>query len=224
MSATILLAGLTAWQALFEHGKLQEPELELQSPLVRGTNETPSEKEHSVGKVLITGAAGAVGFLVVELAHAARSRSQDVLVTAVCSSQNAYYMKALGADAVASHDHGTENIEDEVRPLAPFELFLDLTGPSLLPAILSMHKHYSKENGSIHIDFETQLPLPCACQPKWEDNQYRDNMDGRDRARCESRSPGGGMARFGQSATLWSYLSRQLPSSCRRFRDYWHDA
>lgn len=153
MLATIPPADLTAWQALFEHGELQEPELELQRPFIRDTNEFPSEKEHSVVKVLTTGAAGAVGFLAVELAAAACSRSQDVHITAVCSSRNTYYMRTLGADVIASQDLGTKNIEDEVQRLAPFDLFLDLTGPPLLPAILSMHNHYSKGNESMHVDF-----------------------------------------------------------------------
>lgn len=137
--ATIPLAGLTAWQALFEHGKLQEPELEFQNQLIRDLYDSPPEKEHSYVKILVTGADRGVGLLAIELAAAARSKSQDVFVTALCSSRNVLIVRNAGADVVESHELGTKNIGEAIQRLAPFDLFVDLTGPPLLPAILSMH-------------------------------------------------------------------------------------
>lgn len=82
-AAGLPLAGLTAWQALFEHGRLQAGET-----------------------VLISAAAGGVGHLAVQLAKQAGAR-----VLACASSCNHAFLLALGADDVVDyHGNGLESL------------------------------------------------------------------------------------------------------------------
>jgi NADPH:quinone reductase-like Zn-dependent oxidoreductase len=84
-SAAIPLAGLGAWQGLFEHGRLAAGQ-----------------------RVLIHGAAGGVGAFAVQLAH---WRGAHVVGTA--STANLETARALGADQVL--DHTTTRFEDAVE-------------------------------------------------------------------------------------------------------------
>jgi NADPH:quinone reductase-like Zn-dependent oxidoreductase len=86
-SAAIPLAGLSAWQGLFEHGRLAAGQ-----------------------RVLIHGAAGGVGAFAVQLAH---WRGAHVVGTA--STANLETVRALGADQVL--DHTTTRFEDAVGPV-----------------------------------------------------------------------------------------------------------
>jgi NADPH:quinone reductase-like Zn-dependent oxidoreductase len=86
-SAAIPLAGLGAWQGLFEHGRLAAGQ-----------------------RVLIHGAAGGVGAFAVQLAH---WRGAHVIGTA--STANLETVRALGADQVL--DHTTTRFEDAVEPV-----------------------------------------------------------------------------------------------------------
>jgi NADPH:quinone reductase-like Zn-dependent oxidoreductase len=74
-SAAIPLAGLSAWQALLEHGRLEAGE-----------------------RVLVLGAAGGVGSFAVQVA-----RSRGAHVVAVASPENLEAARALGADEVVDH-------------------------------------------------------------------------------------------------------------------------
>ncbi len=76
--AGLPLAGLTAWQALFEHGGLQAGQT-----------------------VLITAAAGGVGHIAVQLARQAGAR-----VLACASSRNHGFLRELGADQVLDYRGG----------------------------------------------------------------------------------------------------------------------
>lgn len=78
--ACVPIAGLTALQALIDHGQLKEGE-----------------------SVLINGASGGVGHFTVQIAKAYGAK-----VTAVCSSKNIDFVKSLGADQVIAYDK--ENI------------------------------------------------------------------------------------------------------------------
>lgn len=78
--ACVPMAGLTALQALITHGRLREGE-----------------------SVLINGSSGGVGHFTVQIAKAYGAK-----VTAVCSSKNIDFVKALGADQVIAYDK--ENI------------------------------------------------------------------------------------------------------------------
>jgi len=84
-AAAVPLAGLTAWQGLFDHGHLQ-----------------PGQR------VLIHGGAGGVGHLAVQFAKA---RGATVITTV--GTQDVGFVKHLGADQVV--DYTRERFEDEVR-------------------------------------------------------------------------------------------------------------
>lgn len=86
-AAAIPLAGLTAWQALFDHGKLQ-----------------PGQK------VLIIGASGGVGTFAIQFA-----KWKGAAVVAVCSSKNIDFVRTLRADQII--DYKTANYEDLVKDI-----------------------------------------------------------------------------------------------------------
>ena len=78
--ASVPIAGVTAFQAVFTHGKLKAGET-----------------------VLINGSSGGVGHFAVQMAKAIGGN-----VTAVCSGKNVDFVKSLGADRVIAYDK--ENI------------------------------------------------------------------------------------------------------------------
>jgi NADPH:quinone reductase-like Zn-dependent oxidoreductase len=86
-AAAVPLAGLTAWQGLFDHGELKGGE-----------------------RVLIHGAAGGVGHFAVQFAKA-----RGATVFATCSGEDAEFVKKLGADEVIDY-HG-ERFEDRARDI-----------------------------------------------------------------------------------------------------------
>jgi NADPH:quinone reductase-like Zn-dependent oxidoreductase len=86
-SAAVPLAALSAWQGLFDHGKLESGQ-----------------------RVLVHGAAGGVGHFAVQLA---RGHGAHVIGTASGSGVEA--VRELGAEQVV--DHTTARFEDEVEPV-----------------------------------------------------------------------------------------------------------
>lgn len=84
-SAAIPLAGLTAWQGLFDHGKLEAGQ-----------------------KILIHGAAGGVGTLAVQLA-----KWKGAYVIGTASEKNIAFLKELGADEVI--DYHKEKFEGKLQ-------------------------------------------------------------------------------------------------------------
>jgi len=86
-SACLPIAGLTAWQALFDHGQLQSDE-----------------------RVLIHGGAGGVGHLAVQLA-----KRQNAYVITTATSIHHEFLKQLGADEII--DYKTNAFEDMVSDL-----------------------------------------------------------------------------------------------------------
>lgn len=84
LAATVPIGALTAWQGLFDRAKMQSGE-----------------------RVLIHGAAGAVGLFAVQLAHL-----RGAYVIATASARNAKFVKQLGADEVI--DYETSRFEDQV--------------------------------------------------------------------------------------------------------------
>jgi NADPH:quinone reductase-like Zn-dependent oxidoreductase len=86
-SAAIPLAGLSAWQGLFDRGRLAQGE-----------------------RVLIHGAAGGVGGFAVQLA-----RARGAHVVGTVSTANLETARELGADEVV--DHATARFEDVVDPV-----------------------------------------------------------------------------------------------------------
>lgn len=79
------LAGLTAWTAIFTHGKLQQGQ-----------------------RVLVQGASGGVGSFAVQFAKA-----KGAFVIGMASGGNLDYLRQLGADEVI--DYGSRQFEDLVR-------------------------------------------------------------------------------------------------------------
>lgn len=86
-SAALPLAGLSAWQGLFDHGQLTQGQ-----------------------RVLITGAAGGVGHLATQLA-----RWRGAYVIGVASSASAEAVSALGVDEV--HVHGDGRLAETIEPV-----------------------------------------------------------------------------------------------------------
>jgi NADPH:quinone reductase-like Zn-dependent oxidoreductase len=86
-SASIPLAGLTAWQGLFDHGKLAAGQ-----------------------KILIHGAAGGVGTLAVQLA-----KWKGAYVVGTASANNIDFLKELGIDEVIDYKH--EKFEEKLRDI-----------------------------------------------------------------------------------------------------------
>jgi NADPH:quinone reductase-like Zn-dependent oxidoreductase len=87
MSAAVPLAGLTAWQGIFDHGKLQAGQ-----------------------KILIHGAAGGVGTLATQFA-----KWKGAYVIGTASEKNASFLKELGADEVI--DYNTERFEEKLKDI-----------------------------------------------------------------------------------------------------------
>jgi len=84
-AATVPLAGLTAWQALFDHGKLKSKQ-----------------------RVLIHGAAGGVGIFTVQLAH-----WKGAYVIATASGSHGDFLRQLGADQII--DYEEQKFEEVVK-------------------------------------------------------------------------------------------------------------
>jgi NADPH:quinone reductase-like Zn-dependent oxidoreductase len=86
-AAALPLAGLSAWQGLFDHGKLTAGQ-----------------------RVLVHGATGGVGHLAVQLAH-----RHGAHVIATASTPNLERARELGADEVI--DHTATRFEDAIEPV-----------------------------------------------------------------------------------------------------------
>ncbi|KAH6685927.1 hypothetical protein F5X68DRAFT_241258 [Plectosphaerella plurivora] len=88
-AATVPMSALTAWQALFVHSGLPEPDFGKGAPRSRGCS------------VLITGASGAVGCFLVQLASAAGLR---VIAASGSNKRNAEFLQSLGASETVEYD------------------------------------------------------------------------------------------------------------------------
>jgi NADPH:quinone reductase-like Zn-dependent oxidoreductase len=114
-AATVPLSALTAWQALFTHGGLDEP-------MVLGV-----KSANSLKRVLVTAAAGGVGIFAVQLAKLAGA---EVVGTAGPANQG--FLKELGADETL--DYTKTDISDWVvqSRSRQFDLVIDCVGGSTL--------------------------------------------------------------------------------------------
>lgn len=106
-AASIPLSALTAYQALFTHAEAQ-----------RGQ------------RVLITGAGGGVGVMAVQVAAA-----QQLIITAVCSSEKADLVKSLGAHKVV--DYRTTSL---TSLSSNYDIVLDCVGSESLSPCFALLK------------------------------------------------------------------------------------
>jgi NADPH:quinone reductase-like Zn-dependent oxidoreductase len=86
-AAAVPLAGLTAWQGIFDHGKLRSGQ-----------------------KILIHGAAGGVGSFAVQLA-----KWKGAYIIGTASGKNIPFLKELGANEVI--DYKTERFEEKLKDI-----------------------------------------------------------------------------------------------------------
>lgn len=107
-AAALPLVGLTAWQSLFDHGKLTAGQ-----------------------RVLINGAGGAVGGYAVQLAKEARAQ-----VIATASPRSAVRVKAAGADELI--DHTITDVTAAVTEPVDLVLNLAPVVPQQLAALLTL--------------------------------------------------------------------------------------
>ncbi len=84
-AAALTMAGLTAWQGIFDHGKLQ-----------------PGQK------ILIHGGSGGVGTMAIQFA-----KWKHAYVATTASESNIQFLKDLGADEVI--DYSKENFEEKLK-------------------------------------------------------------------------------------------------------------
>jgi NADPH:quinone reductase-like Zn-dependent oxidoreductase len=115
-AAAVPVSALTAWQGLFVHGS--------------------NDFENSRGKrVLVNGAAGAVGMWYVQLARAA-----GMIVVGTCNPASAERVRAAGAEVI---DYTTNNLRE--YPGEKFDLILDAVGGKSLEDAWFL----AKDNGRV---------------------------------------------------------------------------
>ncbi|WP_284750369.1 NADP-dependent oxidoreductase [Amycolatopsis sp. RTGN1] len=107
-SAALPVVGLTAWQALFDHGKLEAGQ-----------------------RVLVNGAGGAVGGYAVQLARRAGAH-----VIATASPRSGEAVKSAGADEVI--DHTTTRVTEAVTEPVDVVLNLAPVDPAELAALVTL--------------------------------------------------------------------------------------
>ena len=109
-AASIPVAALTGWQALFDRGGLQAGQ-----------------------RIMIHGGSGGLGSFAVQFARWAGAR-----VAATCGTANVDYVRGLGAENVV--DHRRDDIAAAIRAWAPdgLDLLVDAVGASTLPDGLGM--------------------------------------------------------------------------------------
>lgn len=110
------LSALTAWQALFEHGGLDEKAL---------SGDASAEKTNKAKRVLITAAGGSVGGFAVQLAAAAG------VSEVVCVASGTKSKQVLSLGATASIDYKTTSIEEWVKEKGggkKFDVVIDCVG------------------------------------------------------------------------------------------------
>ena len=107
-AAALSVVGLTAWQALFDHGKLQAGQ-----------------------RVLVNGAGGAVGGYAVQLA-----KNAGAYVIATASPRSGDAVKSAGADEVV--DHTTTRVTTAVTEPVDIALNLAPVDPAELAALVTL--------------------------------------------------------------------------------------
>lgn len=123
--ATIPLSGLSAWQSLFEYGGLSKP-----TPTL-----TSSEDRAKRPVILVTGASGTVGVMVVQLGKAAGCK-----VIATCSTDNVEFVRNSGADVVIDYSIYASVIDAllQTEAASDIEVVMDTVGGATLYSLYSL--------------------------------------------------------------------------------------
>jgi len=99
-AAAVPLTGITVMQAFDDHAPPPwQPSETAESSLSTTRSRRISQHVQHAGTVLVLGASGGTGYMAVQLAKA-----RNLHVTAVCSSKNEAFVKALGADVILAYD------------------------------------------------------------------------------------------------------------------------
>lgn len=112
-AAALPLSAQTAYEALFEHARIARPTVE------EVLSRSARKEDH---RVLITGAAGAVGVYLVQLAAAAGVR---VVAASSSNVHNGEFLRGLGADEVVEY-----SMLDGCR--GQFDVIIDVVGGEML--------------------------------------------------------------------------------------------
>ncbi|KAE8135956.1 hypothetical protein BDV38DRAFT_294195 [Aspergillus pseudotamarii] len=115
-AAAFPLSAQTAYEALFDHGGIPVPSVE---EAIKNRAGSSSQKGH---RVLITGAAGAVGIYLVQLACAA---GVHVVASTSSNSRNEEFLRGLGADETLEYSM-LENYR------GTFDVIIDVVGREVL--------------------------------------------------------------------------------------------
>ncbi|KAE8376379.1 hypothetical protein BDV26DRAFT_235644 [Aspergillus bertholletiae] len=126
-AAAVPLSAQTAYEALFDHGGIPVPSVE---EAVKNKAQPPSQKSQ---QVLITGAAGAVGIYLVQLASAAGVR---VVAATSSNARNEEFLRGLGADETVEY-----GMLEDYR--GAFDVIIDAVGGEVLAKCWD----YVKETG-----------------------------------------------------------------------------
>lgn len=102
VAGALPIAGVTAWRAVVEVGKIDRAQA--------------SER-----RVLVLGASGGVGQLAVQVA-----KLKDAFVVGVCSTRNIDLVRSLGADAVLDYTEADPLVQ--AREHAPYQVVVDCVG------------------------------------------------------------------------------------------------
>lgn len=133
-AAALPLSGMTAFEALFEHGGLDLPLSGWEKNPV-GVDDVEGRKNKK--EVLITGAAGGVGIYLVQLAAIAGVR---VIAASSSNARNGEFLRELGADEVVEYSAlGQQGVKDR------FDIIVDTVGGETLAQCWG----YVKEGGSL---------------------------------------------------------------------------
>ncbi|KAE8168678.1 hypothetical protein BDV40DRAFT_251242 [Aspergillus tamarii] len=126
-AAALPLSAQTAYEALFDHGGIPVPSVE---EAIKNKSGLSSQKRH---RVLITGAAGAVGIYLVQLASAA---GVHVVTATSSNARNEEFLRGLGADETLEYSM-LENYR------GAFDVVIDVVGGEVLAKCWD----YVKETG-----------------------------------------------------------------------------
>ncbi|RLL95991.1 hypothetical protein CFD26_105661 [Aspergillus turcosus] len=128
-AAAIPLSAQTAYEALFDHASVPVPSVE---DAARNRSRTPGEGQH---QLLITGAAGAVGVYLVQLASLA---GLHVVAATSSNTRNAEFLRGLGA-------HETVEYGMLESHSSAYDIIIDTVGGG----VLAKCWQYVKENGTL---------------------------------------------------------------------------